>query len=135
MLADDTRRGCRMQLEAGREGYVPLANTYTFQHLLWEVSLDDAVDLCRAEADTAGILLCTMSVVTLDMRFNSIEQEATYQNAISATKEDDLACTRILLDEIAMAPHVVEAVPMSAHAHTTYRPQRDRRLFSEIHHG
>ena len=74
-----------------------------------------------------------MSVNIRDMRLS--EQEATYQNAISTTKEDDLARTRILLDEVTMAPHVIEPVPMSAHPHTTHRPQSDRRLLSETRHG
>ena len=46
-------------VEVERDFHIPLANTNTFQHLLREVSFDDAVDLSRAEADTAGVLSCT----------------------------------------------------------------------------
>ena len=42
--------------------HIPLPNTYTFQHLLWEVSLNDTIDLRRAKPDTARILWYSMSV-------------------------------------------------------------------------
>lgn len=63
----------------------PLSNNNRVRNALGKILLDDRIDLRAAEANTRGI-----------------------KNAITTTQEEDLACRRVVLNEITMRPHVVE---------------------------
>lgn len=62
----------------------PLPNTNTIRHF-WEMRLNHRIDLARSEAHATRI-----------------------QYTICTTEEEDLTCTRVDLDEIAMCPYLGE---------------------------